>query len=987
MASQTYTFTLGRASQAGGEYYDSFTHLTLPKFYSLSGTLTSITYRYGMTGSVSQSGFAVAQLYPSDLKFVFEGVVNAPGAGSFSGSGTGYLLSNYRDTSVLISDIEGQSIDLIGQAAVRLYPYVTTGSGGSATGYVSITYEYKQNAPLVISDYQLLEDDNLQRQVQLSVSVATPLSSALNVDVALPANAAGHVSFAASSTQLTTTVTIPAGQTSANVTLYYPGDNVAEAEQKFEVTATSSIGSDFGSLVLKDDDVPTIHFLVDKLSVAEGQNGDLTFVLDQPAPFDIDVYVDVDQPGWESEFNLVKAVRIPAGVTNFDLKALVAALPDDTLNFGAISSNLTFRAETANYHLNVPFEHDTLNLEIKDAVFAGNRNAQVQAGIEWAITFNEYRAFATKAAAIAFLSNDLSTFADILGKAANYVAPTLTATVVLNDLQTNLLNAGDDPVARQAAFKQASVDFFAYAARFAATNFAADFAAGITTGLLGVAAVTALPIAGVFAVGAIGLGIEGAVIWNAEPIWEKWAEPLVRTAIGEAFDALFDAPVQIEGTEFNDHLSGFAGNDQIVALGGDDTLFGRAGDDKLDGGAGDDIIVGGDGIDLAVYSVSRGQATITRNADGSVTIASAPDGADYVVGVEKIQFTDGSYSLTRFAGPTNGPLASNFTVGVGGWSSQDVYPRHIADVNGDGFSDIVGFGHAGVLVSYGSANGSFTNAGLAVSNFGQTSGWTSDNQFHRELSDVNGDGRADIVGFGIAGTLISLARADGSFDNPGMGITNFGADQGWVTQDGFARTVGDVNGDGKADIIGFGYAGTLVSLGNGDGTFQGATLGLANFGVEQGWTSDTSFHRTVADVNGDGADDIIGFGYAGALVALSNGDGTFDTAQFALDNFGKDQGWFSQDIFARDVADVNGDGYADIVGFGIAGAYVAYGQANGTFSAASFDVDNFGANQGWTSDNIFHRELADINNDGFTDIVGFGYAGVLAGINQGHWLI
>ena len=66
-----------------------------------------------------------------------------------------------------------------------------------------------------------------------------------------------------------------------------------------------------------------------------------------------------------------------------------------------------------------------------------------------------------------------------------------------------------------------------------------------------------------------------------------------------------------------------------------------------------------------------------------------------------------------------------------------------------------------------------------------------------------------------------------------------------------------------------------MSLGNGDGTFQGAKLALANFGVEQGWTSDNSFHRTVADVNGDGADDIIGFGYAGALVALSRGDGTF----------------------------------------------------------------------------------------------------------------
>jgi hypothetical protein len=48
---------------------------------------------------------------------------------------------------------------------------------------------------------------------------------------------------------------------------------------------------------------------------------------------------------------------------------------------------------------------------------------------------------------------------------------------------------------------------------------------------------------------------------------------------------------------------------------------------------------------------------------------------------------------------------------------------------------------------------------------------------------------------------------------------------------------------------------------------------------------------------------------------------------------------------------------------------------------------NFGFNQGWSSDTLFHRELADINNDGAIDIVGFGQAGVLAGVNQGQWLI
>jgi hypothetical protein len=156
--------------------------------------------------------------------------------------------------------------------------------------------------------------------------------------------------------------------------------------------------------------------------------------------------------------------------------------------------------------------------------------------------------------------------------------------------------------------------------------------------------------------------------------------------------------------------------------------------------------------------------------------------------------------------------------------------------------------------------------------------------------------------------------------------------------------------------------------------------------VQQGWTSDNAFHREVADVNGDGFDDLLGFGVAGTWVALSTGDGSFGAPQLALGNFGRDQGWSSQNSFARDVADVNGDGFADVVGFGVAGSYVAYGKASGSFGAPSLDVLNFGANQGWTSDNSYHRELADINNDGTIDIVGFGQAGVLAGLNQGHWL-
>lgn len=423
-------------------------------------------------------------------------------------------------------------------------------------------------------------------------------------------------------------------------------------------------------------------------------------------------------------------------------------------------------------------------------------------------------------------------------------------------------------------------------------------------------------------------------------------------------------------------ISGLAGNDRLNGEGGTDTLNGGAGNDVLAGGIGNDTLDGGSGVDTAVYAATRAQTSVTRNASGILTLTSTADGTDTVSSVEMFQFADGTFSLA-YADP-GGTVVNNFAVNAGGWSSEDKFPRHLADVNGDGYADIVGFGQAGTLVAYGSAGGTFSAPVTAVANFGQAQGWSSDNSFHRQLIDVNHDGRADIVGFGIGGVLVSLAQADGTFAAPVLGSTNFNQANGWSSEDAFTRTLADVNGDGFADVIGFGVPGTFVALGKGDGTFGAASFALANFGTNQGWTSDNTFHRTVADVNGDGRADVIGFGTAGTLVALGQADGTFAAPTLAQANFGTSQGWSTQDAFARVAGDVNGDGMADVVGFGIAGTFVAYGQADGLFSAAAFDVPNFGANQGWTSDNVLHRELADLNKDDRADIVGFGSAGVFA---------
>ncbi|MBK9305892.1 MAG: VCBS repeat-containing protein [Nitrospira sp.] len=60
---------------------------------------------------------------------------------------------------------------------------------------------------------------------------------------------------------------------------------------------------------------------------------------------------------------------------------------------------------------------------------------------------------------------------------------------------------------------------------------------------------------------------------------------------------------------------------------------------------------------------------------------------------------------------------------------------------------------------------------------------------------------------------------------------------------------------------------------------------LQELGYNQGWRVE-QHPRFVADLTGDGKADIIGFGHDGVWVALNNGSGGFHPAQFVLQDFG-----------------------------------------------------------------------------------------------------
>src|SRR5207248_2705585 len=146
-------------------------------------------------------------------------------------------------------------------------------------------------------------------------------------------------------------------------------------------------------------------------------------------------------------------------------------------------------------------------------------------------------------------------------------------------------------------------------------------------------------------------------------------------------------------------------------------------------------------------------------------------------------------------------------------------------------------------------SGTFQPPNMVLSGFSAQTGWRIE-KHPRLLADLDGDGCADIVGFGDAGVWIALNHGDGTFGPIRFVIADLGYGQGWRI-DQHPRVVTDITGDGKADIVGFGDAGVWVALGNGDGTFHQPRLMLADFGYSQGWRVD-QHPRFVVDLTGDG---------------------------------------------------------------------------------------------------------------------------------------
>ncbi len=237
----------------------------------------------------------------------------------------------------------------------------------------------------------------------------------------------------------------------------------------------------------------------------------------------------------------------------------------------------------------------------------------------------------------------------------------------------------------------------------------------------------------------------------------------------------------------------------------------------------------------------------------------------------------------------------------------------VADVNGDGKPDLLVANENNVAVLLGNGDGTF-----------QTASTYSPGGDSVAAADVNGDGKPDIAVVNGNNVAVLLGNGDGTFQ-PAVSYSSGGEYADSVA-------IADVNGDGKPDIVvaecdisgNCGNGTVSVLLGNGDGTFQPA--------VSYSSGGENAESVAIADVNGDGKPDIVvanpcatsdcTSGSVGVL--LGNGDGTFQAASITVT-----PELISPYVGALVLADFNGDGKLDVASG--AGDFLLLGNGDGTF--------------------------------------------------------
>ncbi len=252
---------------------------------------------------------------------------------------------------------------------------------------------------------------------------------------------------------------------------------------------------------------------------------------------------------------------------------------------------------------------------------------------------------------------------------------------------------------------------------------------------------------------------------------------------------------------------------------------------------------------------------------------------------------------------------------------------------------------------------------------------------YMQNTDIDGDGAADICTRGVAGIFCTLSSSGNITER--INVLELSDDQGWDDVSNYATIrFADVNGDNRADICARGDSGIECWISKGNGEFE--SYGAVAMSDADGY-KDVKYYSTIvfADINGDGKDDFCARFKEQFQCYLSNGNG-FDSQPIGFNDMGNDVGWGDAKYYSTiRVADVTGDGKADVCGRGIGG--IRCWPSEGDSFGEPFNGPEFSNNNGWGEEKYYSTiRLADINGDHKVDVCARDLGGLICYLSTGN---